>query len=128
MKGYSFYAEMQEARNSKSGSKRWLPFTRAMLAEGAARDQRCNVVALYLDSKGRPFWQPGGDCADAVCPVFDVQNSPVETASVSRKYLRQRCVRVPEALARKLHPALFDYLDRIWLNEAGQITRRETNA
>jgi len=49
--------------------------------------------------------------ADAVVSVRGTSNSPVCGGSVSRDYLRSRCVRVPETLARQLHPELFAYLD-----------------
>lgn len=112
MNGYRFYAEMQEERRSKAGTKRWLPFTRAVLQEGAKRGLLCNCIAIPLDDNGRPLWQVGSLCMDALTPVMDVQNAQVASGSVDRGYLAKRCVRIDEATARKLHPALFVVLDR----------------
>lgn len=61
-----------------------------------------NVYALYLDSKGR-----GTDFG--VGAVYSWPNSPVATTGGSREWL-QRCKRIPEKLAREIHPRLFDLL------------------
>ena len=113
MKGYQFFAEMQEARLSKSGSKRWRPFTRKMLEQGASENQFCSCLALILTDDGSSPWvvTPQGLQADCVSSIFDVSNSPVTLCGVSAGYLHKRCVRISEALARKLHPALFERID-----------------
>jgi hypothetical protein len=107
MKGFRFYAEMTEARRSKHGSERWLPFTRKMLREeNAAKGHLCNCVAVFLQDDNRPLYQSGGNI-EALAPVYDVQNAPVCVTGVSRGYLADRCVRIDAETARKLHPALF---------------------
>lgn len=105
MEGVRFYAEMQDERGSKSGSRRWKPFTRATLAAGAEEGQRCNVVAIF------PGNSRLGDQWDGIGSVLGTSNSPVCSVSPDSGYLRKRCVRVSEALARKLHPRLFATLD-----------------
>lgn len=111
MKGYRFYAELPDGRASKSASKRYAAFTRANLEQLAARGAHNNCVAVPLDEAGRPLWQGATMNADAVVSVRGTPNSPVCGGSVSRDYLRTRCVRVPQALACQLHPNLFTYLD-----------------
>jgi len=111
MKGYRFYAEMPEARGSKSGSKRHRPFTRRWLEAHAIAGGRNNVIAVLLDEKGQPLWTPGTNCMAAICPINDCSNAPVQSGSPSIDYLRTRCVRIDAELAKKLHPNLFSYLE-----------------
>lgn len=107
MEGVRFYAEMQDERRSKSGSKRWAPFTREMLRRGAEEGHRCNVVAVLV-CNGRG---PSGDF-EAISSVMGIDNSPVCSSAVDDEYLRRGCVRISETLARRLHPLLFATLDR----------------
>jgi|ERR1035437_2491823 hypothetical protein len=51
--------------------------------------------------------------SECVAAVFDYENSPVCCCSASWDYLRENCRRVPESLARKIHPALFERLDSV---------------
>lgn len=98
MKGFRFYAEMLDHRRSKSASKKHSAFTRATLAKGAANSLYCNCLALTPDLEGATV-------------AVEMRNSPhIVWGGASRDYLRTRCVRVSEALARRLHPALFNYL------------------
>lgn len=95
MKGIKFFAEMPECRPSKNKSKKFPEaFTRANLAQMAGEGGKCNCIA-----------QVGTDYA--VGSVTDTPNSGVCTIDPSRDYLATRCVRISEALARKLHPVLF---------------------
>ncbi len=48
---------------------------------------------------------------DCISAVQDISNSGVCGSSVSRGYLDERTTRIDEATARKLHPALFAFLD-----------------
>lgn len=118
MKNYRFYAEMDEERGSKLASMRWGAFTRSWLNWFANENGYVNCVAIPLDEKGDPLWQQPGmsmhrsDFMDAIAAVNDRSNAPVESFSVERGYLRKRCVRIDEALARRLHPRLFSYLEK----------------
>ncbi len=103
MQGYTFYAEMPDHRGSKSASKNFHAFTRKTLQEGAANGQKCNCLALI--DEGLPGMREG------LTPVYGTIDSPVCWSSVSLEYVRKRCVRISEELARKLHPALFYRLD-----------------
>lgn len=111
MKEYRFYAEMPEQQRSKSGSKQHLPFTRRTLRGLAEGGHYNNCIAVLLDEKGGPLYHPHDDCVDAFAPLFERANSDVMLSGPSQGYLRRRCVRIDEALARRLHPALFLRLD-----------------
>jgi hypothetical protein len=112
MKGYRFYAEMEDARCSKSASKRWSPFTRGYLQNLAAGSWHNNCIAVLLDESGQPLWcGKDRDQMDAICPVNGRPNASVELGLPSIGYLRTRCVRISAELAKKLHPNLFTYLE-----------------
>lgn len=110
MKGYHFYAAMPDERKSKSASKQYpmQPFTRATLATYAERGLYVECLAVDLEgfSDGTPCGRKF-ECAGALQAGND---QAVCGSSCSHDYLRDRCVRISEELARKLHPALFRYL------------------
>lgn len=111
MKGYHFYTTMPDERKSKSASKAWpRPFTRATLRD-FAQEAPCYVECLAVDPESFSDGMPGGrkfECAGALQADND---QAVCGSSCSREYLRDRCIRISEAPARKLHPALFRYLE-----------------
>ncbi len=51
-------------------------------------------------------------CYEAISSVYWHANSAVAGCAVSLDYLRKKCKRVSEAHARKVHPALFERLDK----------------
>lgn len=113
MKGYRFYAELPvvpDGRKTKAGRKGNPSFTRKNLRDGLF-GPHVNVVAVMLDENQRPMWQGSSDGMDAVAAATNVRNAGVIACSVSRCYLRDRCVRIDEALARRIHPNLFMYLE-----------------
>lgn len=112
MKGLRFYRDI----GSEDGGKR--AFRTACRERGVkpAHDTTLgNVVAVALDDQGRVSWYPRlswtlGDVqyqAEAYVAVLASANSPVCGGSVSREYLSECCIRVPERVARAIHPALF---------------------
>ena len=115
MQGYRFFACMPEGRKSKSASKAYpMPWTVATLKTYAVptlppgSGPRKYVECLAIDIESAAVRCDGHiDCAGALMADND---QAVCSSSCSREYLRKRCVRVPEALARELHPALFRYL------------------
>lgn len=120
MKGYRFYAEMPEARKSKAASNAFplFPWTVAALREKAQSGEfnghmvnraPC-VVAVALQSDGRPYWNNDGTL-EAVSVGIDGNHHSYCWTSVSPEYLRIRCTRIPEELARKLSPELFRRLE-----------------
>lgn len=110
MKGFQFFAEMPEARLSKSGTKRFAPFTRRELMSFSLSGYYNNCIAVPLD-KGRPLYQGSTMNFDAVGANNDCSNGGVALISANRDYLRKRAVRISEELARRLHPILFRYLE-----------------
>lgn len=111
MKGYRFFAD-NGGENSKSGSKKHRPFTRRNLRDTADHGRQVNCIALFVNDDGRYSYTPGKDVVmEGLAAVFGTSNSGVNVTGVSQEYLRKHCVRIPENLARKLHPALFARLD-----------------
>ena len=112
MIGFQFYAVMPEARKSKSASKAYPfdPFTAKNLKAKAAADPsfRHECLGLHIENIGGRSWRhnPGAACLT----IEGVLNS-VGYSGVSLDYLAKRCVRIPEALARQLHPELLAYLE-----------------
>lgn len=86
MKGIRFYEEFSDKRNGVSEGN----VVAVMCANGA------NLRGEY----------------DALVAVFPRANSPTEGTTVSPGYLRERCKRVGELRARRIHPALFARLDQ----------------
>jgi hypothetical protein len=76
------------------------------LKTAAQTDKRCNVIALLLGKEHQchDFTQ------EALAAVSSHADSDTCLTSVAHEYLRQ-CRRVPETLARQLHPRLFARLD-----------------
>lgn len=111
MQGYHFFAVMPDERKSKSASKRFpfQPWTRATLQTYA--DAGNYVECLAVDPEGFADMSLGGrkfECAGALMADND---QAVCGSSCSHDYLHKRCTRISEALARKLHPSLFRYLE-----------------
>ena len=79
----------------------------------ARRESAGNVIAVNMAD--RSFIQEGGICFNAVCPAPDHRepNSPVIMTWFNAEYLGARCSRVDEQRARNVHPALFEYLERM---------------
>ncbi len=112
MNGFAFYAAMPSDRGSKSASKRYpfQPWTRATLKAMAARGDKADVVAVYSD-RALSFVSRGEVMREAVAGIFEQLDSPCFSTAVSAEWLRTRTVRIDESTARRLHPALFEYLD-----------------
>lgn len=112
MKDFKFYAELpDDGRQSKSGSKHCHAFTRAHLQDKADRGLHNNCLAIPLEN-GRPMYQGSTLNFDAFGVVLVHIARSVEGCSSNQNYLRAKCVRVSEELARRLHPQLFLYLER----------------
>lgn len=94
MKGVRFYAESRE--------------TVARLKERAANGEKVACFALDIEDVNGRSWRynPGG-AGLAIDGVF----SSVCYTSCSLDWLRTKCKRIPESLARKLHPELISYLE-----------------
>lgn len=107
MDGYRFFAVMPDERKSKSASKQYpmQPWTRATLRGYAEQKKYVECLAVSTESYISDS-QIMHECAGALMADND---QAVCGSSTSRDYLRKRCVRIPESLARELHPSLFRY-------------------
>lgn len=112
MKGYRFYAEMPEERKSKSANKAYpfFPWTVKALKSRAEQGFRACVAAVELTEKGGLSWNSDSTFG-IVAPAIDGDHQSYGYCSASRDYLRKRCTRIPEQLARILSPELFAYLE-----------------
>ena len=96
MNGFGFYLEYpSSAAKKKSTVKK---------PEGDSG----NVIAVYGDI----FFSSNKPCRECLSAVYSHRNSQVCVNAVSMDYLQERCKRIPESLARKIHPALFERLDK----------------
>lgn len=109
MKYYRFFAVMPEQRKSKNASKQFpfQPWTVSTLRTYAEQGQYVECLAIVPETLA----QRHDDCYDCAGALMADNDQAVCGSSCNRDYLRKRCTRVPESLARKLHPALFRYLN-----------------
>ena len=113
MKGFRFYADLPgTSRENTDGptDKSLLPRRSTVrdLREYAALGGTLNVIALETDVK--PYWNGHGYSYECLAAVFGYPNSDTACTGVSPEHLR-KCRRIPEQLARQLHPRLFARLD-----------------
>lgn len=110
MDGFAFYAVMPDERNSKSASKKYpLRFNRAMLKISAEANRYVECMAVATD-RAQHYNHSGKYMMECISALMVDNDQAVCSSSTSRDYLRKRCIRISESLARKLHPALFRYL------------------
>ena len=69
-----------------------------------------NVFAAFDTCGNGSFHNPFNGETEGLGAVYFEPNSPVAHTSADRVYFGQ-CKRIPEVLARKIHPALFERLD-----------------
>lgn len=69
-----------------------------------------NVYAAYIDNT---FLNVRGVCmVEGLGGLWDEPNSVVAgTSAAHDEFLRHQCKRIPERLARQIHPRLFERLD-----------------
>ena len=107
MKGYRFYADY-----SSKAHKRADTAPRHVRRDGPTPKPAANVIAVFLDDDGMEssciFNGNGYGC---FAGISDAPNSYVLTSGVSPEYLRERCRRISESEARRIHPRLFQRLD-----------------
>ena len=112
MKGFRFYAEMPCYRGSKSACKKFPhdPWTVARLTEKAKDGFRCAVLAVHLDEHDRPLLA-GDGTLECMSQAIDGNPFSYCVTGADDEYVRKRCTRISEALARKLSPELFKRLE-----------------
>lgn len=92
MKGFRFYLEYQTPRDKRD------------------KIDMGNVFALELDDAGSPLTNGLGNFS-GYGAIYRASNSPVCATTASPKWLSTHTKRISEAEARKIHPALFAYLE-----------------
>jgi hypothetical protein len=96
MKDVRFYLEFPSATAKKRSGK-------------SNRGHAGNVFAGFVD---QTFDSGGIWCMEGVGALFEYRDSPVcGTHAGVREFLRKQCKRIPERLARQIHPKLFERLD-----------------
>lgn len=97
MKGYRFYLEYPNKTEKD----------KATVKEPG---NHCgNVIATLLREDGH--FQHNYRAIECIAGLFCHPDSAVCGSSVGFEYLQDRCKRIPERLARKIHPNLFEYLE-----------------
>lgn len=94
MKDFRFYLEFPDPKTKKRSGKNHVGNSGSVIAIVP------ETLAQRMDGK-----------YDAVGGVFDHANSQPASTSASTEYIRTMTKRIPERLARQIHPALFEYLD-----------------
>lgn len=95
MKGVRFYEELNH-KNRKG------------------EESRGTVVAVFVENGTWSERTGNGELRilyEGIGAVQDYPNCPPASTSVATIYLREECRRIPEARAREIHPALFEWLD-----------------
>ena len=108
MKWYRFYADYP----SNSAKRKDAMSPRYKRKDGPTPAPAPNVIAVETDGPNVPYRiQQGRAVADCTLGVFDIPNSDVAGSQVDFDYLRERCRRISETEARRIHPRLFQYLE-----------------
>lgn len=106
MKGYRFYLEFPTQYKKKSTPVKQVVTD---LEKGKEPRHAGTIIACFLRADGW-FEHDGKGLIDCISSVANVPNGPVCFSQVSMDYLQEKCKRVPENLARKIHPAMFSYI------------------
>lgn len=108
MKGNRFYADY----SSKAHKRRDAMSPRHKRREGPTPAPAANVIAVDVEGGRIPYRiQRDRAVADCTAALFDTPDSDVTGTSVDASYLMERCRRISEAEARRIHPRMFEYLE-----------------
>jgi len=100
MKGYTFFLEYPSSKEKKQGRAK----------SGELGNHTGSIFARY-DSD---WWISENNeiMIGGAGAIYNQENSPCCSCSASQEYIDDRCKRVSEAIARKVHPNLFRYLEQ----------------
>lgn len=105
MKGFKFFLEYPSAKEKRRGT----------VKEPGRHAGNCLAAVLDRRTRGHNmldwFYIDGEGHVQCLAALFDKPNSPVMWTAVSYKHLDKRCKRIPERLAREIHPELFARLE-----------------
>ena len=99
MKNFKFYLEYPDLKSKRKA-------TRKNLGNHAG-----NCVAIIEGTKKFSAF-PNDLDNDAIAAIQDYKNCPCAFTIVSDGYLNEKCKRISEQQARKIHPELFKYLEQ----------------
>ena len=101
MKGFRFYLEYPDPVSKREGTVK------------KPGNHSGNVLAVILreDGNEESFISKGEVMYECISALYFAPNSDVGGNNCSRGYLRSHCKRIPEKLAREIHPRLFQYLE-----------------
>ena len=97
MKGFRFFLEYPTSQDKNKATRKEL----------GNHKGTCIAVNTYDEC----FVSSGQWCYDAIGAVQDIPNSPCCSTAASWIYLNSKCKRISEKEARRIHPALFEYLE-----------------
>jgi len=97
MKGIRFFLEYPTLKDKRNGTVK------------KPGNHEGNVLALIIDTARVDNNKK--IVHDAIGGLMFVPDSPVCSTGVCNEYLNKKCKRIPESLAREIHPELFKYLD-----------------
>ncbi len=105
MKGYRFYLEYATPQDKRKGTvKRPGPHLGIVVAV------KLDTHHFFSDLSKAKAMVRRSYGYDGLAAVSCKPNSPVRPLAVADVCLAGRCRRIPERLAREIHPALFEYL------------------
>ena len=97
MKGIRFYLEYPNKREKK----------RATVKNPGNHSGNCIAVLL-----GNEHLLSDNQRQEAIASVYPCANSAVCFSSVHWDYLRENCKRIPERMAKEIHPNLYNYINQ----------------
>lgn len=104
MRGYRFYLQYPNKKEKRKGRAQ----------EGKLGNHSGNVIAAATreeDGYFEYFWGTNRAEIECVSAVFLWADSSVCYCTCSFEYLEEKCKHISEAVARTVHPKLFEYLD-----------------
>lgn len=97
----------------KESKMKGVRFYQVVTDKGKKNQMGCKEVVAIFTGTGRieSVGNRVDYLYDGVASITVGDNQPVASTGVSQEYLRGYTVRIGEAEAREIHPALFEYLD-----------------
>jgi hypothetical protein len=91
MNGYRFYLEYDNKTEKQKATVK------------NVGNHSGNVLAIYTQYLPQSI--------EGIGAILYIPNSPVGSTGASWEYIREKCKRVPEIVARQIHPELFKVID-----------------
>jgi hypothetical protein len=98
MKDFKFYLEYPDNKSKRKATRKNLG------------NHSGNCLAVFNDVRAHIL--PDYKNIEAIGAVFYTRNSDCCFTSVGFDYISERCKRISEQQAKKIHPKLFDYLNQ----------------